>query len=483
MKSLSFLNELNLNQIKAERCKRSFYFFFKEFWETIEAVELIDNWHIKYICDELQLSYEKWEKCEIQDDILINVPPGSSKSTICTQLFPVWLWIKNPSIRVISSSYSDKLSTAHAVKSRDCIGSDKFKLYFSNEFQIKHGEDNKTWYKNSKKGERFATSTGGSVTGVHADFIIVDDPLNVKKSESEAERDQANKHVFETLSSRKTDRKRSVTIVIMQRLHDKDVAGEMLKRKKVNHICLPGELSDITTEKARQYYIDGLLDAKRLDREALNIMRVNLGSYGYAGQIGQKPSPEGGGQLKTAWFNKIGYLEFQKLLEQSKSRIIFYADTAYTDNQKNDPTALMATCRIGNNIYIINSESVYKELPELIKYIPNYVSAHGYSSRSILKVEPKASGKSVVQVIKKESPINVAELPPPKDDKITRVSSIAPFIESGRCILVEGGWNESFLQQCSAFPNGDHDDEVDNLVNSITECLNERKGGFIATNT
>lgn len=478
MKNLNFLNELNLSHLKAERCKRSFYYFFLEFWETIEAVELINNWHIKFICDELQLSYERWSNRETQDDILINVPPGSSKSTICTQLFPVWLWIKDPSIRVISSSYSDKLSTAHAVKSRDCIGSDKFNLYFYDIFQIKHGEDNKTWYKNSKKGERFATSTGGSVTGIHADFIIVDDPLNVKKSESEAERDQANKHVFETLSSRKTDRKRTVTIVIMQRLHDKDVAGMMLKRKPVNHICLPGELSDITTERAKQYYKDGLLDTNRLDREALNIMRVNLGSYGYAGQIMQKPSPEGGGQLKSAWFKKIGYDDFKVLFQKENSKVIFYADTAYTDKQKNDPTALMATAKISNDLYIINSESIYKEMPELLKYIPNYISAHGYTNKSILKIEPKASGKSVVQMLKRESSINVVELPSPTDDKITRVSSVAPFVESGRCYIVEGGWNDSFIQQCSAFPNGDHDDEVDNLVNAILDFQNIRKGSI-----
>lgn len=232
MKNSQLLRGLSLEAIKAERCRRSFYEFFKEFWDTIESVELIDNWHIKYICDELQEVYHKWELKESQKDLYINVPPGSSKSTMALQLFPVWLWVRNPSIRTISSSYSSDLSTAHAVKSRDCIASDKFKLYYSNVVQIKSGEDNKTWYKNSKKGERYATSTGGTVTGMHADFILIDDPINPKKAYSKTERDNANKHISETLSTRKTDKNRTVTIVIMQRLHEEDATGKALKERK-----------------------------------------------------------------------------------------------------------------------------------------------------------------------------------------------------------------------------------------------------------
>src|SRR5690606_3272583 len=170
------LPNLNPDLALGELCKRSFYRFFLEMWETIETVELVPNWHIKYICDELQDVYETWEAGEAQDDVLINVPPGSSKSTIITQTFPAWLWVRNPSIRVISSSYSGDLATAHAVKTRDMLRSDKFNRLYPNLIEFKHDTDGKTHYKNTKNGERLVTYTVGRVIGMHGDFIISDDP-------------------------------------------------------------------------------------------------------------------------------------------------------------------------------------------------------------------------------------------------------------------------------------------------------------------
>ncbi len=93
-----------LDEIVAQACRNSFYRFFLEMWETIEAVKLLPNWHIKYLCDQLQEVYETWARLETQPDVLINVPPGTSKSTTVTQLFPAWLWLKQPHIRIISSS-------------------------------------------------------------------------------------------------------------------------------------------------------------------------------------------------------------------------------------------------------------------------------------------------------------------------------------------------------------------------------------------
>jgi predicted phage terminase large subunit-like protein len=465
MKNSQLLRGLSIEKIKAEKCKRSFFYFFCEFWETIEAVNLIPNWHLEFICNELQDVYDVWESGIGQDDIIINVPPGSSKSTMCTQLYPVWLWIKNPTIRIISSSYASDLSTAHAVRSRNCIASDKFKLYFSDLVSIKNGEDNKTWYKNTKKGERYATSTGGAVTGMHADFIIVDDPVNPKQAESSVQREAASKHIKETLSTRKTDKNRSVTILIMQRLHELDPTGVALKEKpdNINHICLPGELSDnVSPSYIKDKYVNGLLDVNRLNNQALSKMKVDLGSYGYAGQVCQRPSPEGGGQLKKAWFNKISFEEFNKI----KTKVNIFLDTAYTDNKDNDPTALMATCYINNNLYILDSSQVWKEMPELLKYIPSYATKNLYGIGSRILIEPKASGKSTVQSFKNTA-FNVIELPPPLDDKVTRVSNIAPFVESGRAYLVEGPWNDNFLGECASFPNGAHDDQVDNLCNAF----------------
>jgi len=465
MKSLHYLNALSLDKIRAEICKRRFYQFFKEFWPVIESVEFKDNWHIAYICDQLQAAYETWERGESQNDIYINVPPGSSKSSICTQLFPAWLWTRNPSIRLITSSYSDDLSTAHSVKSRDCINSDKYKLYYSSICEIKHGENNKTWYKNTKKGERYATSTGGTITGMHADFIIVDDPINPKKAASRVERESANKHISETLSTRKTDKNRSVTIVIMQRLHQDDPTGKALSNseKEIKHICLPGELTSLVSppEVARKY-VDGLLDPVRLDHKALARMKVDLGSYGFAGQVGQNPAPPEGGILKRNWFKKVSLEDFLKL----GLKCNIFLDTAYTDKQENDPTALTAIAYSQNVWYVYKSCPEWLEFPELLKRIPEFAEQNLYKSGSKILVEPKASGKSIVQSLKK-TPYNVIELPPPLDDKLTRVTNVSPKIEAGKVYIVDGQWNDQFIDECCYFPNASHDDQLDNLVNAI----------------
>lgn len=459
--------------ISAELCRRSFYEFFLEFWETIEAVELIPNWHIKYICGQLQEVYETWERGESQPDVLINVPPGSSKSTIVVQLFPAWLWVKNPSIRIISSSYSGELSIAHAVKSRDCLKSDKFQLYFPGQVVFKSDSDGKSAYKNTAKGERYTTSTGGAVTGKHGDFLMPDDPINPKKAASEVERRTANEHVGATLSTRKTNKNRSVTIMVMQRLHAEDPAGVWLKKKKeLRHICLPGELTkDVKPPELAARYTNGLLDTSRLDREALAKLKEDLGSYGYAGQVLQTPAPDGGGLFKRDWFSKIAYAEFMELTKGRTLQWEFDADTAYTKDKENDPSGFMASCYYNNILYIRDARTELLEFPELIKELPLFVNRNGYTSISKIYVEPKASGKSVVQVLRKESRLNVIEAKAPSADKITRANSVSPFIESGRVVLIDGSWNEAFLHQVTTFPRAAHDEFVDLLSQRISRII------------
>ncbi|MEJ8803143.1 phage terminase large subunit [Pontibacter sp. H249] len=455
--------------VNAALCRESFYEFFRDFWDTIEAVELVPNWHIKFICDELQRVYETWAKGLPQDDVIINVPPGSSKSTIVTQLFPAWLWVKDPSIRLISSSYAADLSIAHAVKTRDCLKSDKFQRYYPGLIEFKKDSDGKSAFKNTKKGERFTTSTGGRVTGMHGDFIINDDPINPEEAESSNARKTANRFSGTTLSTRKTNKKRTVTIMVMQRLHESDPTGDWLKKKKsVNHICLPGELSEhVKPERVRRYYVNGLMDVNRLDRAALDKLKEDLGSYGYAGQIGQTPTPDGGGKLKKAWFGKITWEEFQKRTLGKPVVWQFDADTAYTQDQKNDPSAFMASCYMEPILYIRDVQEAWLEFPELVKELPAFAMRNGYSNQSKLHIEPKASGKSTVQTLKRETSLNIVEAPAPDSDKDSRVNAISPFVEAGRVVLIDGSWNDNFLGQCAAFPLAAHDDMVDDLVQAI----------------
>lgn len=460
-------------QIEREVTTASFFQFVKSFWHVIIPDKPVWNWHIEYLCKELQIIGRMViRRMPKLYDLVINVPPGTTKTTIVTIMFPVWLWCNDASLRIITSSYSGDLSVAHAVKSRDIIRSEKFQRLFP-EVQLKQDLDGKKNYENTATGGRYTTSTGGTITGKHGHLIIQDDPVNPKQSDSEVKRKEANKFLDHTLTSRKVDKAITPIITIMQRLHENDVTGHILskKGKRVKHICLPAELSpNVQPAKVRAYYQKGLLDPVRLNRSILTDMKLDLGSYGYAGQFDQNPAPDEGGLLKKSWFRRFTMQRLHQLAADSDQKVIwnFAFDGAYTEKQENDPSAMMAYCYLLNNLYIRNVQSVRKEFPELVPFIEAFARANGYSKESRIYIEPKASGLSAAQSLRRYTDLNVIIDKAPTDDKVARVKSISPFVEAGRVNLLEDApFVDTFLQQAGQFPNATHDDEVDDLVIAI----------------
>lgn len=455
--------------------RKSFYEFVKYFWDTIIAEEPVWNWHVKYLCDVLQEIGERVAKREVKlyDYYIINVPPGSSKSTIVSEMYPLWCWTIDATQRFICGSYASTPAEDIAEKCYNIYTSDKFKRLFPE--LVRNTSGGKTHFKNGLKGERYTTSTGSGITGIHAHQKIIDDPMNPKIAASQLERDRANKWVSETLGSRNVDANITVTIVVMQRLHEKDTTGYLLAKEvegiRIKHICIPAILSeDVKPVELRQYYQDSLFDPLRKTHQALALQRVELGSYGFAGQMQQRPSPEEGGIIKKAWFGKIlrpGIMP--------NMTIHFQFDTAYTEKQKNDPSSVVAYYLENNKVFITNKASVRKEFPEFITWLPEWVKANGYTAQSKIHVEPKATGISVVQTIRTLTKLNIKFSEPPEDDKLTRVHIVSPKIECGRVILHEGEWNDSFINQITTFPNGDHDDELDCLVAIIMRELSDSK--------
>ncbi|SHJ05600.1 phage uncharacterized protein (putative large terminase), C-terminal domain-containing protein [Cruoricaptor ignavus] len=464
--------ELLIERINALRLKRSLLEFLRTFWGVIVNEPLVVNWHISILCRELEEVAERVIQTKDKPrqpklhDLLINIPPGTTKSTIATIMFPAWLWTKDPTLRIISNSYASDIAMEHAVKSRDIILSEHYQRLFP-EVRIRKDKSGKSAYDNTANGARYTTSTGGAITGKHAHIIINDDPQNPKQAESEAHRKQAVEHT-KTLASRKVDKAVTVTVTVMQRLHTKDVSGYLLDKKgeHLKHIKLPAEITEHTKPipaHLEKNYQNGLLDPIRLNTSAIEEAKIDLGTRAYNGQFLQNPTAEEGDIVKRQWFNIITKQSFETLKATKRTPIHFFIDTAYTDDSENDPTGIIAACEINKNLYIIDRRKLYKEFPELLKFIPEYVSSQGYDNLSTIRIEPKASGKSVVQVMRRETRLNVTETPTPKDSKKTRLYSISPMVESGRVWLVEGLWNEEFLDEVSGFPNAPHDEDVDLL--------------------
>ena len=462
--------------VQADECRKSFYYFVKTFWAVIIPEVPVFYWHIEYICKELQdLSYYIVNRLPKPYDIIINIPPGSTKSTIVTIMWHPWLWTQDPRLRVISNSYSGDLSLEHASKSKDIITSDLYRTLFP-EIIIRHDKSGKGSYENVKGGARYSTSTGGTITGKHAHIILNDDPVNPKQAESDSLRLQANEHT-KTLSSRKVDKKNTPMVTIMQRLHDDDVTGYLLKKKgdKIRHICLPAEVSDrVNPPELKERYIDGLLDPVRIDREVIAEAKIDLGSRQYAGQYEQAPSVDGGNIIKAEWFGHISLSQF--LAIRGRAAIHFFLDTAYDEKKQksdNDPSGILAACLLQNYLFIFHAQKVWKEFPELMRFIPDYVKAHGYDGRSSIRIEPKANGISVIQAVRKYTKLNVTRTPAPTDSKEVRLHAVSPKIECGRVILVEGDWNEEFVDEVSQFPAKTHDEYVDILVYAINYLLDD----------
>ena len=457
--------------LEKKLCEMSFYEFFKAAWVVVEpAVPLSTNWHHKYICDLLQ---EECERVIAQKpktkDVIINVPFRSTKSLIVTVMFPVWAWIKSPKLRFITSSYSATLSIELATKSRDIIFSDWFKRRWGDVFHIKKDQNLKERYENNFVGMRRATSVGGTVTGQGADFLIVDDPLSPQMANSATERENANEWYRTTFYSRLNQPDIGVRIIIMQRVHEDDLTGFLLgkeTRLKYRHICIPAKSGDGNIKPAyleKFYEKDTQLFWKdRFSQKILDDYKSALGSYGYAGQLQQTPTPLDSGMIHKDWFKIDRY-------RVEDSVVNFVIDPAYTADQKNDPSALLAYTYKENRWQIVDCVNVYKEFPDLVKFIQQWVQKNGYTNRSRIYVEPKASGKSIVQTLVRETGLNVKEDKPPTKDKVARVSDVSASLESGRVSLLNGDWNDEFLDQLAKFPAAKHDDMVDCLVMAVNK--------------
>ena len=133
----------------------------------------------------------------------------------------------------------------------------------------------------------------------------------------------------------------------------------------------------------------------------------------------------------------------------------------------------MAACRIRNYIYLLDAQKVYKEMPDLLRFLPQYIAAHDGNSESKLHVEPKANGESVVQMLQEVSTLNVKRTPTPTDDKEVRLRAVSPRVECGRVFIVEGSWNDDFLDEVCGFPSQPHDEFVDILGYAINDLFED----------
>lgn len=490
--------EIDIIRDLVDNSEDSYYHFFINFWDTICPEDLVENKHIKYLCGELQKVGDRVIKRlpKLHDYYIINISPGESKSSIVSQLFPVWLWVKDPSIRVLTASYSSRAYQENAEKSRDCILSQKFQLCFGDRVQLRQDSKAKFNYKTTEGGQRYSTSPKGAATGIHCHIHVLDDLLNAKEAASDASLEVAKNFQFNTLASRTVDNKIVPCIVVMQRLHEEDTTGQILKKVEkgeatAHHIKLPAtnEYEILPPEAEELIYTDGIMNPHRRPMSELENIKKKLGAKEYAQQYGQSTVPAEGNIIKYKWFKRCTYAFLHNYAEKHNEIITwnFEGDTAYTEKEENDPTGIGSYCIINGKLFIRNFEKFRKEIMDCVEEITNFVDENGYNepdptsdykTLSSIFLEPKASGMPIAQVFQKTlEDYTVILNDAPKFSKTIRLKAKANYIRGGNVYLIEGPYIDDFLLHVCGFPNMKHDEEVDVLVQMIDKVDNDDTWG------
>ena len=272
--------------------KSSFVDFFRFYWHCVAPDEIVENWHIEYLANILQEYGEDLiAGRESRGPLLINISPGETKSTLVSIMFPLWLWINKPTLKILNVSHSSTISQGHLEATRKIIKSASFQQYFGDIVSIRSDRDSMSRYVNTKGGVRRAARVGSKVTGKHYDCFLLDDLLNAEEDITTRDLKKATGYL-KTLATRKGGANRLVALQIMvaQRVHDQDPCGYWINTKKDNlqHIKLPATSDyDILPKKLIKYYKDGLMNPLRTSFRLLKDMEDELGPSGYANQFGQ----------------------------------------------------------------------------------------------------------------------------------------------------------------------------------------------------
>lgn len=453
-------------RIEHERRKArgSFAEFVKMAWHVLEPeTHLVWNWHMEAICHHLQAITEgRFLELGLANRLLINVPPGSSKSLLVSVFLQAWEWgpAGRPSIRYLSTSYNDGPVNRDTRKCRDLILSEWYQARWPGVYLSRRAE---TSFANDKTGTREGVAFG-SLTSQRGDRLIIDDPHSTETAESDAERTATTRKFREGAQNRLNDQKRSIIIVIMQRLHQEDVSGVIQSvGMEYVHLCLPMEFEvdrRCTTPLGftDPRTIEGeILDPERFPPEEVVRLQRDLGSYGYAGQYQQRPAPREGGMFKKSWFDGrfIG-------TAPAGTRWVRHWDLAATKKKTAARTAGVKLGIMPDGRFVVGHVvATQEEGNEVRKIIRSQAEVDGTSVHISLPQDPGQSGKVQKQdLILLLAGFNV-HAEGESGDKVTRAEPFAAQCEAGNVFIVKGEWNQLYLDELALFPNGKFKDQVD----------------------
>jgi len=443
--------------------------FVREAWPILEPnAPLIWNWHLDALCRHLEA---------VSDGritrLLVNVPPGTSKSLVVAVMLQAWEWGPKgkPSMRYLTTSFNDGPVKRDTRKTRDLIQSDWYRALWPEVILSRSGE---TSFANTGTGTREGVAFG-SLTSQRGDRLLIDDPHSTESAESDADRTTTTRRFREGAQNRLNDQAKSAIIVIMQRLHEKDISG-VIKDLGMGytHLCLPMEFEPgrrCETEigfKDPRTYKGELLDPVRFPRDVVEKLKRDMGSYAYAGQYQQNPTPRGGGLFQKADFKIVG------AKPNTCGQPVRAWDIAATEETgQNDPDytvgVKISRCLESQNFYVEHVERGRWSPARTEAMIKTTADLDGVGVKIRLPIDPAAAGKIVADtLIKKLAGYTVKALRI-TGEKSVRASPAAIQVEAGNVYLIKGDWNDAFIEELCRFPRAGHDDQVDAFADGLNE--------------
>lgn len=487
--------------IEKRKCEMSLAAYVKAAWHVIEPTQpYVHGFHIDFICEHL----EAITRGEVNDDgtyynrLLANVPPGTMKSLLVGVFWPSWEWgpCNMPNMRYVCASHSLELAIRDSLRMRRLVTSEWYQGHWGDRVKITGDQNAKGKFETTATGSRQACAFAG-ITGYRGDRVIIDDPHSVDDANSDAKREAVTTLFKEAVTSRLNNPDRSAIVVVMQRLHERDVSGVILDNDMgYDHIMLPMRYDPSRKCVTRLGYEDPREDDGELlfeDRFPMHVVERDeaaMGPYATAGQYQQSPEPRGGGIVKDAWWQLWDKTEYPGI-----EYIIAALDTAYTTKSENDPSALTIWGVFSASADQVSTRMVDRYGKPIDMATASQSEALGATSKVMLMyawqdrleigdlvvkveeictrmkvdtllIENKAAGHSVAQELRRvfnSAKFGVQMYDPKTLDKVARLYSIQHIFSEKMVYAPNKDWAEMVIRQTASFPRGAHDDLVDTV--------------------
>lgn len=430
-------------------------FLHRVFLTVVPGEKYAHNWHIE------AMAYELMRVVNGENNrLIVTMPPRYLKSIVVSVAFVAWMLGHFPSMRIICVSYAQGLALKHADDFKAVLRSGWYRRTFPNT-RLQPGKQATHDVHTTKRGCRYSTSVGGTLTGIGADMVILDDVNKANEIQSDVQRENVQEWFRGTLISRLNNKATNPIIVVQQRLHDDDLVGFLLRHDGWTELNLPAIAEEDETIELGNGLVynrceGDVLHQEREDQATLDQLRHDLGETAFSAQYQQRPVPRGGQIVKWPWFQTYDRDPRRETIDW----VVLSIDPAFTASEKADWSAITVWLVKRDRCYLLDVVRVREEFPSLVRRIHRLI-AHWEPDQVI--VEAVGGGKPLYQELRKQHGI-IVRCFTTRDDKVVRMETEALAIEHGEVFVpVEAPWLEAFRDEIVRFPKGQNDDQIDSM--------------------